>query len=107
MCQELRNAFETSMQEWRAAKSGTDEALIAEGIARGHFVLVADIIRYCPRTDAVMGYDPIFEGSFPSKELAIAALDAIEAECPEAAEVIRLIAPPVYGCAPRPSEPPF
>lgn len=98
MSQELRNALETSRLEWMAAP--TDFSVIDAHLAAGSFVLVAEVDRYCPRTDALMGFDQIFEAAFPSRDLADAALEALEVEAPGSAEVLRVIAP-------RPEAAPF
>jgi len=105
---ELQNAFEISKAERRAAHADSSEVeAIGEHLARGRFVLVAEEIAYCSRTDAAIGFDQIFQSAHDSREEAIAAEAARAEEEPSLVEVLRILAPRVYGCESRPEVAPF
>jgi hypothetical protein len=90
---ELQNAFEISKAERRAAPVDTR---VREALAAGRFVLVAIFEAYCPRTDAILGFDRHFQGAFDTRAEAQDALEALWADVPDIDADI--VAPPVYGC---------
>ena len=89
---ELQAGFQLSKLEM--ADEPDDRREIQDLVDAGRFVVMIDAVRYCPRTDALMGTKPILVSDHADRQSAEAAANALGDQHEDTIRVLPMERPP-------------